>query len=115
MDCLSCVREISNVGSSTRYVLEFPLEFSKYVIEKGSVALDGISLTVNRCGDGWLEVNIIPETMKNTTIFQWKIGTKVNTEFDLIGKYIENMVLPWKKSGGEQRLTLEFLKEHGFF
>jgi riboflavin synthase len=115
VDCLSCIKNISTAGMSKKYILEFPEEYSKYVIEKGSIALDGISLTVNCCGKNFLEVNIIPETQKKTTISIWEIGTLVNTEFDIIGKYIEKMVGPWVKNKDKGAgLTIDFLKEHGF-
>jgi len=117
VDCLSKVKQISRDGLSKRFILEFPERFSKYVIEKGSIALDGISLTINRCGKDFIEINIIPETQKKTTISQWQVGTLVNTEFDIIGKYVEKMTAPWQKE--EQKaekhgLTIDFLKEHGF-
>lgn len=114
VDCLSVVKEIKEVGESTKYTLNFPEKFSKYVVEKGSIALDGISLTINQCGSNFIEINIIPETKNKTTIFQWKVGTKVNTEFDIVGKYIEKMVSPWEKNSEKKGLTIDFLREHGF-
>ena len=114
VDCLSVVKEIKEVGESTKYTLNFPEKFSKYVVEKGSIALDGISLTINQCGSNFIEINIIPETKNKTTISQWKVGTKVNTEFDIVGKYIEKMVSPWKKNSEKKGLTIDFLREHGF-
>ena len=114
VDCLSVVKEIKEVGKSTKYTLNFPEEFSKYVVEKGSIALDGISLTINQCGSNFIEINIIPETKIKTTISQWRVGTKVNTEFDIVGKYIEKMVSPWKKNSEKKGLTIDFLREHGF-
>ncbi|WP_461833306.1 riboflavin synthase [Desulfothermus sp.] len=114
VDCLSVVKEIKEVGESTKYTLNFPEKFSKYVVEKGSIALDGISLTINQCGSNFIEINIIPETKIKTTISQWKVGTKVNTEFDIVGKYIEKMVSPWEKNSEKKELTIDFLREHGF-
>ncbi len=114
VDCLSVVKEIKEVGESTKYTLNFPEKFSKYVVEKGSIALDGISLTINQCGSNFIEINIIPETKNKTTISQWKVGTKVNTEFDIVGKYIEKMVSPWEKNSEKKELTIDFLREHGF-
>ena len=63
---------------------------SKYTIEKGSIALDGISLTINRCQDAFVEVNIIPQTGKATIILTKKVGDLINIETDLIGKYVES-------------------------
>jgi len=74
--------------------------------------LDGISLTINTCGAGFLEVNIIPETQGTTTIGTWKAGRVLNFETDLIGKYVERMLGAWKESPAESRLTLDFLREN---
>ena len=123
VDCLAEVAEVAPVGESRRYVLRFPAEMGVYVVEKGSVALDGISLTVNECGADWLSVNIIPETQRVTTIRGWQPGRQVNMEADLIGKYVARMVGPYAarsagsaasapKSGGG--LSEAFLREHGF-
>jgi len=69
VDCLATVAAVAPAGESRVYRLAFPPEQGPLVIEKGSVALDGISLTVNACGPDWLAVNIIPETQKVTTAF----------------------------------------------
>ncbi len=119
VDCLSTVEGISREGESLRYKLKFPDEFSCYVVEKGSVCLDGISLTINKCGKDFLEVNIIPITYEETNISSWVKGTLVNTEFDIIGKYVVRMIHVWKESLGEKekinkKISFEFLKEHGF-
>jgi riboflavin synthase len=84
------------------------------------VALDGISLTVNDCGPDWLEVNIIPETQKATTIADWTPGRSVNMETDVIGKYVERMVAPWAGGASDTSakakpaMTMDYLREHGF-
>ncbi len=115
VDCLSQVKSIIKVGESYRYTLTFPEEFSLFVVEKGSIALDGISLTVNRCGDDFVEVNIIPITYKETNISSWKIGTLVNTEFDIIGKYVAKMINRFETSKVSKKgVSLDLLKEHGF-
>ena len=118
VDCLAEVVEVRPAGESKIYKLTFDASNGKYVIPKGSVALDGISLTVNDCAPTWLEVNIIPETQKATTIAGWSPGRHVNMETDIIGKYVERMVTPWvvgesaeeKKTG----ITMDYLREHGF-
>ncbi|WP_419786833.1 riboflavin synthase [Pseudodesulfovibrio sp.] len=117
VDDLAEVAETRPAGESTIYKLTFSTTQGRYVIPKGSVALDGISLTVNACGPDWLEVNIIPETQRETTISEWTPGRKVNLETDVIGKYVERMVQPWK--GGDDAkqgssLTMERLRELGF-
>ena len=64
------------------------------------MALDGISLTVNDCGPDFLEVNIIPDTQKRTTMRQWRPGARVNMETDLIGKYVRSLLGPWSGIAG---------------
>ena len=117
VDCLAKVAEVRPAGESKIYKLAFAASQGKYVIPKGSITLDGISLTVNDCGPDWLEVNIIPETQKVTTISGWTPGTKVNMETDIIGKYVERMVAPWVAGGEEEKkseITMEYLAKHGF-
>ncbi len=90
---------------------------SRYVIEKGSIAVDGISLTVNRCNDDFFEVNIIPETAMATTILKKKVGDRVNIETDLIAKYVEKFVKKDKKSerdAASGHIDKEMLERFGF-
>lgn len=119
IDCVATVQSIKKQGESTIVKLIFPTKFSKEVVSKGSVTLDGISLTVNNCGSNFLEVNIIPSTWNITTISTWKIGTQVNMETDIIAKYVYNMLTPMINSihTGEKKatnITLDFLHNHGF-
>ncbi|QJB55430.1 riboflavin synthase [Pseudodesulfovibrio sp. zrk46] len=119
VDALAQVAEVRPAGESNIYKLSFDTAHGKYVIPKGSVALDGISLTVNACGPDWLEVNIIPETQKATTISGWVAGRNVNMETDVIGKYVERMVAPWvgggsKEEAKQSKITMDYLREHGF-
>lgn len=117
VDCLATLREIRPAGESRIYILDFPAEFGALVVPKGSVALDGISLTVNDCGPEHLSVNIIPATQEGTTISGWAPGAKVNMETDLIGKYVRNMLGPWLAASGAKpgsKLSVDFLREHGF-
>ena len=120
VDCLAQVTDITPVGASRVYTLSFPPEYGPLVVPKGSVALDGISLTVNECGPEFLSVNIIPATQQSTTISGWAPGTQVNMETDLIGKYVQSMLGPWLGKGGadgsapSSKLSMDFLREHGF-
>ncbi|MBW2094645.1 MAG: riboflavin synthase [Deltaproteobacteria bacterium] len=90
---------------------------ARYTIEKGSIAVDGISLTINRCGETFVEVNIIPETAKQTTILNKRTGDPVNIEVDLIGKYVEkffqNKQSP-PKGEASSGITGEMLTKYGF-
>ena len=114
VDCLSRVDSAVPSGESVRYTLGFPPEFGVFVVEKGSVCLDGISLTVNECGQDWLCVNIIPATQAETTISGWTSGRAVNMETDLIGKYVARMVGPFAAKAKPSNITDDFLKKHGF-
>jgi riboflavin synthase len=93
-----------------------PQNLSRYTIEKGSIAVDGISLTINRCHSTYFEVNIIPETARVTTILMKKVGDPVNVEMDMIGKYVEKFLLtaPSKEERRAGGITEEMLQEYGF-
>lgn len=109
IDCTSQIRDIKTIEGSTVLTSDIPSEYKKYLIEKGSIAIDGVSLTVMDISSGTFRVSIIPHTMSNT-IFQYlKMGDSVNLEFDMLAKYIENMVSP-----EGSKITMEFLKEHGY-
>lgn len=118
VDCLGKISFIEKAGESVIYTISFPGDYSRQVIDKGSVALDGISLTIIDCGADYLRVNIIPATRKETTISGWTMGSLLNMETDLIGKYVENMLGSWIKDKSdpkpESRITGSFLREHGF-
>lgn len=116
VDCVAEVVAVTPAGESKMYELRYPEEFGPQVIEKGSVALDGISLTVNACTPTTLSVNIIPETQRVTTIKDWTPGRGVNMETDLIGKYVQRMVAPWAGSSEAPKsaITEAFLLKHGF-
>lgn len=86
----------------------------RYIVEKGSITIDGISLTVAAVGETWFSVSIIPHTAAVTILGEKRVGDRVNLETDIIGKYVEKLLRPAKdtpKSGG---LTLEFLAQNGF-
>ena len=92
-------------------------ELLHYTIEKGSIAVDGISLTVNRCGKGFIDINVIPLTGADTTILKKVIGDPVNIETDLIGKYVEKFILRDRSTRPEKTglgVDLETLIKQGF-
>lgn len=120
VDALGTVEAITSIAGSHRVRVSFPEKHQQEIIPKGSVTLDGISLTVNNCGSTFLEVNVIPETWNSTTMRQWQVGRRINVETDIIGKYVCAMLAPWrhKAAAGQvappNTLTESFLKEHGF-
>lgn len=93
VDCQAVVRSVRDSGQSLVFTLAYPREFAGQVIAKGSVCLDGISLTVNGCSDEGdaptFTVNVIPDTRKRTTVRLWTPGHSVNMETDVLGKYVE--------------------------
>jgi riboflavin synthase len=109
-DGLAVLTHKKAVGRSTELTFRFPEGLTRYVTAKGSVALDGVSLTVNEAGPGRLTVNIIPETLKNTTLSTINIGSELNLETDILGKYVESLLSGQKAQG----LTLERLLSEGF-
>lgn len=86
---------------------------SPEVIAKGSVTLDGVSLTVNACGPDFLEVNVIPETWRVTTMANWRAGSRINIETDMIGKYVRHQLAPYGNAG-HSTVTLDLLRDNGF-
>ncbi|MDD2898916.1 MAG: riboflavin synthase [Desulfuromonadaceae bacterium] len=106
-------RLIRSENRSGNYQLQFslPTEHVRYLVEKGSVTIDGISLTVNTVSHDSFSVNIIPHTYANTTLGQLSTGDQVNIETDIVGKYVERLTAPWKPTGG---LSMKTLAENGF-
>jgi riboflavin synthase len=89
----------------------------RYLVEKGSIAVDGISLTINRCRDNYFEVNIIPETATGTTLLKKRVKDPVNIETDLIAKYIEKFMIKERKSvkaKSSAAIDREMLENYGF-
>ena len=111
IDC--CAKLSKTEAASGNQILDFtvPAENMRLIVEKGSVAIDGISLTVNKVKPDGFSVNIIPLTLTRTTLAELKIGDEVNIETDIIGKYVERLIKPWKKEGG---LNMQTLLENGF-
>ena len=90
VDTLGRIEELKPLGEHHLLKLRFEERFSIYTVEKGSIAVDGISLTINRVGDGWVEINVIPHTFGETNLKYRKRGDFVNLEFDIFGKYVVN-------------------------
>jgi riboflavin synthase len=109
IDCIGTIKEIFKKSGEFEMQIAFPGDFDHLVVEKGSVAIDGVSLTVGETLKGAFSVYIIPHTLKETTLGSKKAGSSVNIEFDIIGKYIAK--LNTVKRG---EITESFLKEKGF-
>jgi riboflavin synthase len=99
VDCVGTIKAI-----------EIPQEYRRYVAKKGSVCIDGVSLTVNEVSDAEFSVNIIPHTADVTIIGSYKIGTKVNIEVDLLARYLERLLT----TGDDSGITKDFLRANGY-
>jgi riboflavin synthase len=95
-----------------RLMIRIPESVSRYVVQKGSIAIDGISLTVNEWKGNEIQMTLIPYTIEKTTLRDKKIGDRVNVEADILGKYVEKVLERGDKKSGQ--VDLSFLKEHGF-
>jgi len=109
VDCTGKIVKLITKDLGYQLTIQYPKEFYKYLINVGSISLNGISLTVANFNDSVLDVAIIPHTWVNTVLKYVKIGDELNLEFDIIGKYVEKIV--GKK---ENRLTEDYLKKLGF-
>ena len=109
VDGIGTVISKQESARSVQFRFKVPVGLERYIAEKGSICIDGTSLTVNNVADNWFEVNIIPHTMQETIMSNYKIGTKVNLEVDLIARYLERL-LPNQDSG----ITRDTLLENGF-
>jgi riboflavin synthase len=92
--------------------VRIPDSVSRYVVQKGSIAIDGISLTVNEYQEGEIRMTLIPYTIEKTGLKQKRVGDRVNVEVDILGKYVEKFLDRGEKKTGQ--VDLSFLKEHGF-
>jgi len=113
VDGVGTIRNRNSDGRSERYRIEAPNELARYIARKGSICVDGISLTVNRVDADAFELNIVPHTMANTTMGDYVEGTKVNLEVDIIARYLERMLLS-ADVNADSTITLEKLRQHGF-
>ena len=112
VDCVGRVKEARARAGAWDVRIEMPLEQSRYVIEKGSICVDGISLTVNTLEPDGFWVSLIPHSQTLTTLKDRSVGDAVNLEVDLIGKYVERLLGP--RSALTGGLSLGTLKENGF-
>lgn len=106
-------------GRSEKFLFQAPDNLAKYIAEKGSICVDGISLTVNKVDGAQFELNIVPHTLQETTMSEFQPGRKVNLEVDIIARYLERLIL-----GGSLRdkaadsavsgVSMQFLQENGF-
>lgn len=109
VDCVGKVVSRVADARSVRLAIEIPAQYAHYVAKKGSICIDGVSLTINEVSGSRFELNIIPHTADVTIIGDYSVGTSVNVEVDLLARYLERLL---SKDGDD--ISLEFLKAHGY-
>jgi riboflavin synthase len=100
VDGVGRVLDRTPVGDGAEVRVELPAELERYVVEKGSIAVDGVSLTVAGVGPGWFAVALVPHTLEVTTLGERRRGERVQLEVDMIAKYVERLVQPWANRAG---------------
>lgn len=119
VDGVGTVLSCWDQGRSLRFVVQAPPTLAKYIAEKGSICVDGVSLTVNKVNGACFDLNIVPHTLQETTLGTWVAGSRVNLEVDILARYLERLLLgegaallqtPPQSEG----ITHGFLVEHGF-
>lgn len=114
VDAQGQVEQRRATGDFTLFTFSLDPELTKYVIEKGSITINGVSLTVNGCERDRFSVSIIPHTLAVTTLGGLREGDRVNIEVDMIGKYVEKLLAEKPGGGMQSRINPGFLAEHGF-
>ena len=114
VDGVGTIAAIEKDDNAIWFTITAPAQVLRYVVEKGSIAIDGISLTVARVETDRFAVSVIPHTAAVTLLGQRRTGDRVNLESDLVGKYVERLLRTAPEEKGQSRLTMEFLTQHGF-
>ncbi|NEX23084.1 riboflavin synthase [Thiorhodococcus mannitoliphagus] len=115
VDGVGTLLERHEDARSWRLRIQAPDELARYIAHKGSICVDGVSLTVNAVEGAVFELNIVPHTLQETIIGDYRPGTRVNLEVDLIARYLERLLLGEQAANAKSSgVTLEFLAEHGF-
>lgn len=109
VDCLGTVVRLDEDARSIRLGIEIPAEYARYVARKGSVCIDGVSLTINAVSANGFDLNIIPHTAETTIIGDYETGTRVNVEVDMLARYVERLL-----AKDEDGVSLDFLKANGY-
>ena len=108
------ITDIRQEENAVWYTVEAEENLLRYIVEKGSVAIDGISLTVATVGEQDFQVSVIPHTRKETVLAEKAVGGIVNIECDVLGKYVEKLLLGKEEEKHQSRISESFLMEHGF-
>ena len=116
VDGLGEIVNIKQDARSVQYQVQAPDELAKYMAEKGSITVDGISLTINVIDGAVFSLNIVPHTVQETNVSSWQMGSMVNLEVDLLARYLERLLLGDKAAQPSTKsdISLAFLAQHGF-
>jgi riboflavin synthase len=117
VDAVVAISAIEHNGNSIEYWIEMPSDLAPYIAEKGSITIDGTSLTVNSLAQDKFRLTIVPHTTAQTIIGNYQVGTKVNIEVDLIARYIERLLTKKDTSSSENYnsgVTQDLLARSGF-
>lgn len=109
IDCKGTIISLSNDARSLRLGIEIPSAYTRYIAKKGSVCIDGVSLTINEVSGNCFQLNIIPHTAKVTTLGEYAVGSVVNVEVDQIARYLERLL-----ARDDSGVSLEFLRANGY-
>ena len=115
VDAVGTIVSITPRDNANVFRIRFPEKLASFVIPQGSVAVDGVSLTIVDCGNDWFEVSLIPHTWDVTVLSRKKAGERVNVETDILGKYIQRMMQSrGNVPAAENSIDMNFLTKHGF-
>lgn len=115
VDGVGEVKELRWVGQSLLFTVSLSEELTKYLVPKGSVCIDGVSLTVVTYDESSFAVSLIPHTLQQTTLGMRQVGNKVNIEMDILGKFVYHYIESrWAKAPPSQGITMEFLQREGY-
>ena len=114
VDGLGEVKKRYDEGRSVRFDIEAPKAIAHYIAEKGSITVNGVSLTVNQISGRVFTLNIVPHTLQETTLQSMKVGSKINLEVDVIARYLERLITGKQEQDNEvSGITMAFLNKHG--
>ncbi|MCP4043626.1 MAG: riboflavin synthase [Gammaproteobacteria bacterium] len=115
VDGMGTVLERRDDGRSVRFRIDAPPDLARYIAGKGSICVDGISLTVNGVDGPVFDLNIVPHTLRQTTMATFTAGCRVNLEVDIIARHLERLLMGDHAAQPGGSITMEFLAENGFF
>jgi riboflavin synthase len=113
VDCIGTLKAREQDARSVRLEFEIPRKYCRYVVRKGSICIDGVSLTINEVSGNGFGVNIIPHTVDVTIIGGYRTGTRVNIEVDLLARYLERLI-SHADDDDQGGITKDFLRVHGY-